>query len=110
MSSYTHCAWLIVLELQRSITICPWLPLVALATIDLVGDNRKFELSVQKGLKTIIFKNNQYEPACGILSLLDISTISLDLLVLAGVIHFIHNYVDKGIVLWIYGDKGVYHD
>ena len=41
---YTHYSWLIVLELQRSITVCPWLPLVGLATIDLLGDNREFEV------------------------------------------------------------------
>ena len=29
---------------QRSITVYPWLPLVALATIDLVGDNREFDI------------------------------------------------------------------
>ena len=27
------------------IIVVPWLPLVALATIDLVGDNREFEVS-----------------------------------------------------------------
>ena len=83
------------------ITVCPWLPLVALgnhslllfvlgyhwlplATIDLVGDNREFEvwaifwglIPIIDSLITIIglllYNNNQYEPACGILSLLDI--------------------------------------
>ena len=29
LSSYTHCGWLIILELQRAINVCPWLPLVA---------------------------------------------------------------------------------
>ena len=33
-----------VSELQRSITVCPWLPFVALATIDLVGHSREFEV------------------------------------------------------------------
>ena len=42
-SDYTHYSWLIVLDFQSFITICPWLPLVALAIIDLVGDNREFE-------------------------------------------------------------------
>ena len=29
LSCYTHYSWLIVLDLQSFITICPWLPLVA---------------------------------------------------------------------------------
>ena len=29
LSSYTHYNWLMVLEIQRSITVYPWLPLVA---------------------------------------------------------------------------------
>ena len=29
LSSYTHYSWLIVLDIQSFITICPWLPLVA---------------------------------------------------------------------------------
>ena len=37
-------SWLIVSELYRPITVCPWLPLVVLATINLVGDNREFEV------------------------------------------------------------------
>ena len=43
LSCYTHYSWLIVLDIQSFITICPWLPLVALATTDSVGDNREFE-------------------------------------------------------------------
>ena len=33
-----------IIELQSCITVCPWLPLVALATIDLVSDNIEFEV------------------------------------------------------------------
>ena len=29
LSCYTYYSWLIVLDLQRFITVCPWLPLVA---------------------------------------------------------------------------------
>ena len=29
LSCYTHYSWLIILDLQSFITICPWLPLVA---------------------------------------------------------------------------------
>ena len=29
LRSYTHCWWLIFLELQMHINVCPWLPLVA---------------------------------------------------------------------------------
>ena len=29
LSCYTHYSWLIVLDLQRFITVCLWLPLVA---------------------------------------------------------------------------------
>ena len=43
LSCYTHNSWMIVLDLQSFITIYPWLPLVALATTDLVGDNIEFE-------------------------------------------------------------------
>ena len=42
--SYTHYWWLIFLELQMHINVCPGIPLVALVTIDLVGDNREFEV------------------------------------------------------------------
>ena len=45
LSCYIHYKSLMVLELQMSITVCPWLPLVAIATIDLVDDNREFEVS-----------------------------------------------------------------
>ena len=41
---YTYYSWLIVSELQRPIIDCPWLPLVALASINLLGDNREFEV------------------------------------------------------------------
>ena len=44
LSCYTHYSWLIVLVLESIITVCPWLPLVALATIDLDGDNIEFEV------------------------------------------------------------------
>ena len=46
LSCYTHYSWLIVLDLQSFITICPWLPLVGIATIDLVGDYREFEVAL----------------------------------------------------------------
>ena len=42
-SVHRHYNWLIVLELQMSTSVCPWLLLVALATIDLVDDNRGLE-------------------------------------------------------------------
>ena len=47
LSCYTHYSWLIVLDLQRFITVCLWLPLVAklhwCSNHYLVGDNREFE-------------------------------------------------------------------
>ena len=39
-----HYSWLIDLELQRSITVCPWLPLVVPSNHEFVGDNREFEV------------------------------------------------------------------
>ena len=91
------------------ITVCHWLPLLPIATIDLVGNNREFEVQgifwgaipistvhfrgIQrlecassfvtlgwvklcdfqfKRTENHNFTNNQYEPACGILSLFDI--------------------------------------
>ena len=44
LSCYTHYSSLIFSDFQSFITICPWLPLVALATTDLDGDNREFEI------------------------------------------------------------------
>ena len=38
------CKWLIASEHQRCITVYSWLLLVALATLDLVGDNREIEV------------------------------------------------------------------
>ena len=46
-----------------------WLPL---ATIDLVGDNTEFDFKFKKIENHNCYNYNQYEPACGILSLLDI--------------------------------------
>ena len=77
LSYYTHYSWLIVLDLQSFITICPWLPLVAIATINLVGDNREFEVFLYPYSWLIVLDLQSFITICPWLYWLSLATIDL---------------------------------